>query len=437
MARRISIFQTILSVLAGVAIVVAVLMFAFSKGKNKEASLPVTMWGTLHTDVMRSLTENVRKEGIELGNIQYVQKDISSIESEYVEALAEGRAPDIIMLREDQLIANTPRIYTIPYESYPVRNFKDNFIEAGDLFLNSKGTLAIPFTVDPLVMYWNKNLFSNAGITRAPQYWDEVMSIVPSLTQKDSSLNVRKSAIAFGEFQNVNHAKEILLNLIIQAGSDVIVRSSEEDRTTSEYNVILNERLGYTVPPTQAALTFYTQFANPSKDVYSWNRSLSRSDERFIAGDLAMYFGFSSELPKLREKNPNLNFDVGMMPQSRSSEVRKVYAHMNGLAISRTTDRLSSAFNTINDLTNPVTLKILSDITGLPPVRRDLIESSPEDPNKIIFARSALWARGALDPDASATETIYKNMVESFVTGRLSVTEAISRATLELKTLFK
>jgi len=436
MARKISIFQTILSVLAGAAIVVAVIMFAFSKGKDREDSLPVIMWGTIDAGIMKALVDDVRGE-VDLDNLQYVQKSFSTIESEYIEALAEGRAPDIIMLREDQIIANTPRIYTIPYESYPVRNFQDTFIEEGELFLASQGTLAIPFTVDPLVMYWNRTLFSNEGITRAPQYWDEVMSVVPRLTQKDTSFNIMKSAIAFGEFQNVNHAKEILLNLIIQAGSDVIVRKPAEVNVPDGYDVILNERLGYTVPPTQAALTFYTQFANPSKDVYSWNRSLPRSDERFIAGDLAMYFGFSSELPTLRAKNPNLNFDVAIMPQSRSSEVRKVYAHMNGLSISRTTDRLSSAFNTINDLTNPIVLSRLSELTGLPPVRRDLLETSPEDPHKVIFARSALWARGALDPDLKASETIYKNMVESFVTGRLSVTESIGRASLELNTLFK
>jgi len=437
MARNISIFQTILSVLAGVAIVVAVILFALNRGKEQEAVLPVVMWGTVSSDTMSALINDSRKDDVDISNVQYVEKNIDTIEDEYVEALAEGRAPDIIMLREDQLISNAPRIYTIPYESYPIRDFQDTFVEEGNLFTGSRGILAVPFTIDPLVMYWNKTLFTNAGITRAPQYWDEVMSVVPRLTQRDTSLNVMKSAIAFGEFQNVKNAKEILTNLILQAGNDIVVRGTSENGAADKYTVILNERLGYTVPPTQAALIFYTQFANPSKDVYSWNRSLPSSDLRFTSGDLAMYFGFSSELKTLRAKNPNLNFDIAVMPQSRSSDTKKVYAHMNGLAISRTTDRLSSAYNAIIKMTSPTVLRNFSEISGLPPVRRDLLEDSPEDPYKVIFARSALWSRGALDASPNETNTIFKNMVESFVTGRLGVTESIGRATLELQTLFK
>lgn len=38
--------------------------------------------------------------------------------------------------------------------------------------------IAFPLTIDPLVMYWNRDILSNAGIVKPPAYWDEIYSIV-------------------------------------------------------------------------------------------------------------------------------------------------------------------------------------------------------------------------------------------------------------------
>ena len=47
---------------------------------------------------------------------------------------------------------------------------------------------------------------------------------------------------------------------------------------------------------TRSVLTYYTDFANPLKSVYSWNRSFSSSRDAFLAQNLAVYFGPGSEI---------------------------------------------------------------------------------------------------------------------------------------------
>jgi hypothetical protein len=41
------------------------------------------------------------------------------------------------------------------------------------------------------------------------------------------------------------------------------------------------------------ALSFYTDFANPAKEVYSWNETLDNSIDMFVSNRLAMMFGYA------------------------------------------------------------------------------------------------------------------------------------------------
>ncbi len=64
---------------------------------------------------------------------------------------------------------------------------------------------------------------------------------------------------------------------------------------------------------------FYTRFARPDNTLYSWNRSFSSDRDRFVSGDLALYFGYGSEGKELERLNPNLNFDIAEVPQGATA----------------------------------------------------------------------------------------------------------------------
>jgi ABC-type glycerol-3-phosphate transport system substrate-binding protein len=56
------------------------------------------------------------------------------------------------------------------------------------------------------------------------------------------------------------------------------------------------------------ALNFYTDFANPVKEVYSWNNTLDNSVNAFASGKLAIMFGYSYHLETIKALSPKLNF---------------------------------------------------------------------------------------------------------------------------------
>lgn len=439
MAKQSNLQIIIIGVSAIVAIF-AVFLFAFQRNTNSnQQTAPVLVWGTVDQVVMDDLVNLISAANLSwnFDHVTYEYKDPDTFDTVFVEALATGNGPDVIMLPQEELVRHQNKILPLPFESYPRRLFSDTFIQHGEMFVSHEGVIGLPFMIDPMVMYWNRTMFSNAGIAQSPKTWNQVMSTVPQLTQTNSSFEVTKSALAFGEYVNVTHAKEILLMLMFQAGNDIVRRITPTTDEGLPYEVTMTDRGGFSVTPTLAALQFYTQFADPNNKVYSWNRSLPESRDEFITGDLGMYFGYASEAFGIRAQNPNLNFDVSLVPQSNSEQNENVvFGRMLGLAIPKTSQVVPSAFNTISKLSGPESVKLVSEMVGLPSVRRDVIVQNAASSFQDVFNMSALWSRGFLDPDKGQTNTLFKDMIESVTTGRRGVTEAIQRAKQELVLLF-
>jgi ABC-type glycerol-3-phosphate transport system substrate-binding protein len=187
--------------------------------------------------------------------------------------------------------------------------------------------------------------------------------------------------------------------------------------------------------PAEAAVSFYTEFGNPAKPSYSWNRSLPNSTNYFLSGDLALYFGFASEISNIQLKNPNLNFDVAMVPMSREGGTNVSFANFEAFAIPKSSKNTSGAFAVASILSGPVGGSAFNKVMKLAPVRRDLLSKKPTSAYESIFYDSAIRAKGWLDPNPTETDAVFKNMIESITSGRARVSEAISRTQRELSGL--
>jgi ABC-type glycerol-3-phosphate transport system substrate-binding protein len=433
MNEKMSTFQTVIFGVLVVAIIGGVVLFASNKQSSEERTDPITMWGTLPRgiiDAYQAQINEINEIGIEINYTEFAEENF---EAELIEALASGNAPDTAIMSDDMILKHENKLFVIDYEFYPQFDFQNAFIEAGEVLMREEGVIGLPLTIDPLVMYWNRTILNNGGISRAPEFWDEFLTIVPNVVQRDTSSNVTRAGIAMGEFANIRNAKSILISLIQQSGNDVVVRDSE----TGKFKSILEQRNGFKLNPADTAVNYFTQFSNPSKDVYSWNRALPDSQEMFLSGDLAFYFGFASELPSIIERNPNLNFSVAPLPQSRTSDIQSAVGKMQFVTILNRSQNISAAFATLYEITTPANIKLLSDMTGLPPVRREILGEVPAKANQEVFNRAALITETFLDPNKNQTDKIFKDMIESVVIGRSGTSEAVLRASRELADLFR
>lgn len=417
-------FQIIILVVSGVLIVVGVIVFALLGGRFSGSSSvgTVVIWGTQDQGAMQSALDSLRQNDSSFTNVSYVQKSASAYVSDLVNALAGGKGPDLFILPQDQALAFADKVALVPYSAVSQNAYTSSYIDEGNLFLTSQGALALPLAVDPLVMYWNRDLLSAAAIAQEPQYWNEVLADAPKLTSIDASSNVKKSAAALGLWSNIPNAKGILSALFMQAGDQIVITGQSGPEAifgAQPSNAAEN--------PAESALRFYTQFADPGKSVYSWNRSLPQAQTAFVGGTVGLYFGYGSEYQNLLALNPNIHIGVAMLPQAQGGATL-TYGKMLGVAIARSTQNPSGALTIAKKLSDATGDAAVSAALGLPPARRDLLSNLPTDPVGNVLARSALIARGWLDPSPAATDQIFKQMVESVLSGQDTPADAVAAA---------
>lgn len=427
-------FQLIVMGVCVLLAFIGVFVFAIYKKSSQTVKISITVWGTLERRQMDGFLSNLTVKNSEI-DVTYAQKSAATFVNEYTNALALGQAPDAILLPHDILFSLKDKIVMIPSESYPVSTYRSTFIPESELFISPKsGLFALPFAVDPMVMYWNRDLFSNANIPLPPTTWEEFLTLPSLLTKRDNSLTINQSAVALGEYSNISNAKEIISLLILQAGSPITAASN------GIYRPVLDQAIGNTSRAADSALSFYTMFADPVKQVYSWNRSLPLSKQYFTSNKLALYFGFASELPEIRSKNPNLNFDVALVPQAKaksSATPKMTFGRLYGLAISRSAANPGNVLSAIASLTTQPAQSAWAMASGLPSVRRDTLSVNPTAQGSAVFTTSALLARGWYDPNSVSTEAIFRKMVENITSGRKQIGDAIGGAQSELQILMR
>ena len=390
----------------------------------------VTVWGTMPQETGDYLLDSLRSADKSLQDVSYVEKGAGSYESTLLNAMASGAAPDLFLVTQEQLGAFSDKIITIPYGTVSQSQFTSAFVDQGQLFLTPQGSLALPFMIDPLVMYWNRDLFGSAGIASAPVYWNDFLTLAPKMYSANSSQNITRSAVALGAWSNIAHAKEILSTLFMQAGEPITGRNAQG----ALMPVFGNTPSNTSGNPAESALRFFTEFGNPSKTTYSWNRSLPRSDEAFIAGKLGVYFGFASEYRTLSERNPNLRFAVALMPQLQAGN-KSTYGRLTALAIPRAARNVAGAAAVAQKLSGAPAAAVLAVYTGLPSARRGVALDTSASTVSDVFAQSALIARGWVDPSQSETDQVFKTMIESVVSGGSEPSGAVSEAAQEFARL--
>ena len=407
------------------------MVFALYRGGAGNRSATITVWGDIPSEAITPVLDSVVPTIDKTLIIRYVEKNSGEIDAEFTEALARGEGPDLLITTHDRFLKNKSKLIYIPYESISRRDFENAFAEEGELFLTDAGVYGLPLALDPLILYYNRDLLSAAGEAKPVSYWDEIYPLTLKLTKKDAAGNLTQSAIALGETRNIPNFKEILSLLLLQAGTPVT------NTVNANLRSALGDSFGLPVAPGAAALDFYTQFANPAKSYYSWNRVLPSAETHFAGGDSAYYLGFASELTALRNKNPNLNLGLAPVPQSRVSGKKLTYGRLYAVSITRGARSAEAALRAILLLSSkPVAEKLATNL-GLAPARRDLLSVRQTDAVLPVFYESALQARGWLDPEDVATRGIFKNAIESITSGQARTSEALGAASRSLDNLMK
>jgi multiple sugar transport system substrate-binding protein len=425
-------FSAIVLVVFVLLALFGIFIFATFTTSSQDAIGAVEMWGSLPQTAIDGVVGHVRDQREDFGDVTYRLIPEDELVPALVEAIAAGRGPDLVFFPASAMVKDGEKLAPISYDSITRREFQDAFVEAGEVFLQSDGIVALPVMIDPLVMYWNRTLFSNAGIANPPRFWDDLATIAPKLTQRTPNGSITVSAVPLGQWDNVAHAKAVLVSLMRQLGTPIV--------KPSDRGVGYDGDLFFTKPdgvtPAVSAVRYFADFADPVKPMYSWNRSQKLSRNAFLAGNLALYFAPASELLELRAANPNLNYDVAPLPSARSGG-KDVYADVVGIGIPRGAKNPTGALTVATIFAAPEQQEIIATTLDLPSPRRDVEVDATKDAYRAVFRASALRSFSFLDPDPDATNAIFSRMIENLSSGRTSLSEAVRDANDELQELLR
>jgi ABC-type glycerol-3-phosphate transport system substrate-binding protein len=387
----------------------------------------VVIWGTVPASAMQSVLAPLKEEIKSYNVVEYVEKDARDFDNALLNALAEGRGPDIVLLPHEKLVEERTKLQPVSYTSFPLRDFQNLYIDGAEIFAMADGVYAYPVAIDPLVMYYNRDLLSTKGIINPPQTWESVVNeVVPKLVERDYSRNIIRSPLAFGEYRNVQNSFSILSMLLIQAGSNLV---TERDST---YQILLNNTNAKSGQPLENALTFYTNFASPSNPLYSWNRALDMDRDEFLSEKLVLYFGKGSESAAIASQNPNLNFDIAEVPQGAGANVRRTYASFYGLALLKSSTNKTGAFTVLQELGSAKRSQKIATALGMAPAHRASLTAGSNDRYGRILYTSAIVSRGWLNPQINRTNEIFGQMVEDVLANRRRPSESASDASSRL-----
>jgi ABC-type glycerol-3-phosphate transport system substrate-binding protein len=428
-------FELVLVTVFGLLGLVALAMISTYKPAPDETTATlgdsVVIWGTVPASAFQAVLGPIKEQVKAYSVVSYVEKDARNFDADLLNALAEGRGPDIVFVPHEKLIQLRSKIQPVSYESFPRRDFQNLYIDGAEIFALNDGVYAYPVAIDPLVMYYNRDLLATKNIINPPTTWEGVVNeIIPTMVERDYSRNIIRSPLAFGEYRNINNGFAILSMLLLQGGSAMVVERDER------YQMLLNTTSAGSGVPFENALTFYTNFASPSNPLYSWNRALSLDRDEFLSEKLVLYFGKGSEARSLSSQNPNLNFDIAEVPQGATATVRRTYASFYGLALLKSSPNKNGAFTVLQELGGANQSKVLADALNMAPAHRTSLTAGSNDQYGRVTYKASIVGRGWLSPDPTRTSDIFAQMVEDVLSNRLRPSESSSDAVARLTEIY-
>lgn len=416
-------FQTGIIIVFSIAFVIAVAVFSgiFSSNSNQADKIQGTVvaWGILPESVMNGYISDFNARGGDY-TVAYTEIPAKDLAQTLTVALANGYPPDVLFLSSETFEQFKDKLYTIPFSVLSERTYRDTNVDGAQIFLNTEGTYAIPLVVDPLVVYYNKDILASAVYALPPRTWNDLVDAVPRLTKRSPTGAITQSTIALGDPVNVSHFKDILSALFIQSGNPIVAY----DASIGVYETVLDGGA-----PIDGAVDYFNSFADPSSGSYSWNRSFPKSIDMFIAGKTAFYIGRASELFTIQSQNPNLNFDVMELFQPQEAVRPLTFGSFTGVSLMKSAPNFTTAYAFVAELSGSFALvDDLSKRLSLPPVRRDLILQTQQNPYVSTFFKAALGSFAWYDPNAVGTENALYDMINTIISGRSDTMSAINEA---------
>ena len=415
------------AVLAVIVLGVVFFLSIRSGGGGAGAGVSLTVWGTDDSKAFNDLIQSYSGPGSGTSaQIKYVQIPAAQYRTRVLSALAAGTGPDIFEISNrdlaqwQNLTTPVPATLATTFNQVTLQSdFPDvvtqDFVSGGNIY-------ALPLSIDTLAMIYNKDMFNTAVIAAVPTTWEGLQANLPQLRVETPQGQITQAALALGGSEtSIPNAPDIIFLLMMQNGTQMTSVGGSTVKFASGANG--NDTSGLN------AFNYYLQFGNAAGSDYTWNDGMGTALSSFMQGKTAVIFDYSSALAQIKATSPFLNYGVAPMPQPANATVAVNYAKYNGLAVSRSSANIASAWNFIISLTTSAADEnIYLKDAGTPPALRSVISSDFTIPTMSIFASQALTAKSWHEAQSETFDGIMNTAIQNVLSGAADPSTALNQA---------
>lgn len=400
-------------------------------------------------------------------SIEVTQYRPEEYEDKLIEAWAQGEGPDIFSLPNGHIGAFTDLITPIPanlkmtsvtvtkslgqkqtlVEAETIKGIVpqqvstlfpqvvyDDVVKTGSDGKSLAKVYGLPISLDTMVLYYNKDLLDQANIPLPATTWDDFVKQVPELTLADVNDTIIQSGAALGTSSNIPRMFDIVSLLMMQNGATMTVGDSVTFDQPAER--------GDDAVPGIDAVNFYTSFANPAVEWYSWTAEKPDALEDFISGQTAYFLGYYYQLETIQDRGGQLSFDIAPVPQVSSDPQAAVNVASYWVeTVSVNSAKPDAAWTFVQALTtNEQNVTAILEANPQPAALRTIIsdQQTGDDLTLAVFANEALsaqsWYAGKRPAEAEAA---FADMIDIINEGRLDTTTAVTNTAAKVELTYE
>lgn len=311
----------------------------------------------------------------------------------------------------------TPGNATIYSQIYVPVTADDNIVD--------NQVITLPLSVDTLGLFTNPLLLETKGVTTPLLTWEAIVEVVKKLTKR-SNLTITEPVIALGTSNNVSRASDILATLMIQNHTPMVNSQKNE----ALFNQTVIKATDEPVQAGELALDFYTSFASPTKETFTWNGTLPNDFDYFAAGKLPLLIDYSFRVRDLLQKTPGFQFGTSPLPQiagaSREDAATLATAQMIGVTL--ISQHQGAAWDFIKFLTRGDNSLTYARASGRPPARLELLDGPGFDPRLQPFLAQLPIAKSWYRNDVNKTDRVFRQAIDAVLAGQ-PIPDVIGRLT--------
>jgi len=399
-------------------------------------NIELSWWGVWdNSDDVQGLINDFQAQHPNI-SIKYRKFRYQEYEQQLLEAWAEDRGPDIYSLPATWLKKYQSRITPLPNSvnltfrevkktlgktevntyvrelgTFSLGDIKNQFTDVvyNDVILDGR-IYGLPFNFDTLVLYYNRDLLDAAGVPTPPTNWTELKEAVKKVVQVNQNNNIIQAGVALGTADNIPRSVDLASLLMMQNGTQMV-----DPRGQVAFHLSPTKEKDYF--PGLEALKFYSDFADPIKEVYSWNSSQPDAFEAFISGQLAMFYGYSYYLPLIKTQAPKMDLGITGMTQIEGTQTPVNYTDYWVHTVAHKNKSVDATWGFLTFAARQGEIDKYLQQTKKPTALRSLVEKQKADPELSIFANQILtathWYHGR---DILKMEEYFKQMLKALPT---------------------